>query len=275
MRLQNPVHGLLLLGLSACSVEIGGLGPVADAGQDMGSTGANPDQGTLPPASGPSTDPWSGAMPGPDDADVIGQPVEVDAGEQRQDASLIDAGTSLTPDAQRPLPFTLTSPDLAEGAKMPTQFTCSGGHQTPAFAWTGAPADTHSFALVLTTPTTVLGSEVPYTRWAIWNIAAERVALPAEMALPEALQVSNESDLGIATGGFLGGGGSDGEPGHRYRGPCSRGFQQKFVFTLYALASTPDYPAGWDDNLTTDEVLSWLQTSAQVLGRASLSGVAP
>jgi phosphatidylethanolamine-binding protein (PEBP) family uncharacterized protein len=132
---------------------------------------------------------------------------------------------------------------------------------------------------VLTTPTNVLGSVVDYTRWAIWNIPAGRLSLPAMLSegmgpteVSEADQVSNESDLG--TGGFFGAGG-DANAGRRYRGPCSRGFPQTFSFTLYALGPSPGYPLEWRKSVTPDAVVSWLHTTADVLGQASINGISP
>jgi hypothetical protein len=93
---------------------------------------------------------------------------------------------------------------------------------------------------------------------------------PAEVS--EADQVSNESDLG--TGGFFGAGG-DANAGRRYRGPCSRGFPQTFSFTLYALGPSPGYPLEWRKSVAPDAVVSWLHTTADVLGQASINGISP
>jgi phosphatidylethanolamine-binding protein (PEBP) family uncharacterized protein len=186
----------------------------------------------------------------------------------------IDAGVAPLPDAQPNGPLALTSPDFDEGDRLPSQFTCGGSNQSPALAWSGVPPGTQSLALVLSTPTNVLGSVVPFTRWAMWSIPASLLALPATLSpgmapgeAPGANQVSNESD---SFGGLL----SD-NAGQRYRGPCSRGFPQTFEFTLYALGAAPTYPSSWSQDVTTDDIAAWLETQAHVLARASLSGVSP
>ena len=275
----NPFSLSLALAVGACSVELGGLGPVADAGF-----------APAPVAQAPSSDanaiPGTGPSPRPGlpagtlvDAAIELPPLRADAAQAEPGA--VDAGLPSS-DATTAV-LTLTSPDVGQGDRLPAQFTCSGGHVAPTFVWSGAPQATQSFALVLTTPTNVLGSEVPYTRWAIWNIPAARRSLPGNgltpSEVPEAAQSSNESDLGAGAlfggGGLLGGGGSEEAVGRRYRGPCSRGWPQTFSFTLYALGGTPTYPDEWSSGVTPDAVLTWLEGSADVLARASLSGISP
>ncbi|HEY0464144.1 MAG TPA: hypothetical protein VGC79_08050 [Polyangiaceae bacterium] len=79
--------------------------------------------------------------------------------------------------------FTLTSPDLAEGAKFDTKFTCNGGSPAPGNApnpelvWSGAPSGTMSYAITFID--TTLGDTSPMGQhWAIWNIPATVAKFP-------------------------------------------------------------------------------------------------
>jgi phosphatidylethanolamine-binding protein (PEBP) family uncharacterized protein len=79
--------------------------------------------------------------------------------------------------------FTLTSPDLAEGAKFDTKFTCNGGSPAPGNApnpeldWSGAPAGTMSYAITFID--TTIGDTKPMGQhWAIWNIPASVMKFP-------------------------------------------------------------------------------------------------
>jgi phosphatidylethanolamine-binding protein (PEBP) family uncharacterized protein len=91
--------------------------------------------------------------------------------------------------------MTLTSPSFQAGQEIPAEFTCDGkafGDGTsPALAWSGAPAGTLSFAILLKDLTIESGQsagdmnpEHPY-HWTIWNIPGTTTSLAA--ALPSAM----------------------------------------------------------------------------------------
>ena len=45
-----------------------------------------------------------------------------------------------------PVPsFTLTSPDITNGTRLPAEFAVDGGNESPGLAWSGFPAGTRSF----------------------------------------------------------------------------------------------------------------------------------
>ncbi|HEX6243817.1 MAG TPA: hypothetical protein VFZ61_23040 [Polyangiales bacterium] len=291
------------LWLTACSVELSSQGDVvgiedaAPSGVVISGGGpANPEQ----PAGVGGGDPAVGAGGIGALADAGGaQPDAAAAGPDAAAALPEDAGAGAVPT----LPFTLVSPDFAAGSTIPDLHTCKGGDQSPAFVWQGAPVGTASFALLLTTHTTFLATNVDYQRWVMWNIPATRSALPAAIEeghtpsdVPGAIQASNESEnlggnpggnpggwaggnvgggfTGGGPGGNFGGGSGDARQGRRYRGPCSYGFPQTFEFVLYALGDTPEPPA-WRFGITPDEIVDWLTMEATVLGSARLEGVAP
>src|SRR5207249_822937 len=66
--------------------------------------------------------------------------------------------------------FTLRSTDISDGTTIPTMFTCvaPGGGTSPQLSWSGAPANTQSYALVEQDPDT----PTPNTHWLVYNIPA-------------------------------------------------------------------------------------------------------
>lgn len=299
--------------LCACSVELGGLGQTASdpdeatqAVDGLDAPGKAPGRESAQLPSGPSGTPGSGVAPGqpPSSLDAAAAPMQpADAGAETGSVALpgalpdtgpgslppsvADAATGASAaDAAAP-GFVLKSPAFAHGELIPTLHTCDGKDVSPAFEWSGAPAGTQSFALVLSTRTSLFGSVVGFTRWAMWNIPASFRALPANIEdgrhpedVPGARQVSNESDRSSDSsdddtrGDSTSGGSSDAYAGQRYRGPCSYGLPQTFEFTLYALGGPNASPES-GTIFTTDALVSWIETKANVLAQSSLSGVSP
>jgi phosphatidylethanolamine-binding protein (PEBP) family uncharacterized protein len=131
---------------------------------------------------------------------------------------------SVAPDASYPhdgFPpgFTLTSPVLPDGARVPDANTCAGRNGSPELAWTGAPAASQSFAAVL-----VNRSFNDEPHWVIYDVAAGTIGLPALVenayapaSVPGAHQTtSNRPNV------------------YGYLGPCTQ-FDDTYQFTVYAL----------------------------------------
>ncbi|MFG6467605.1 YHYH protein [Roseateles sp. BYS87W] len=149
--------------------------------------------------------------------------------------------------APAPAPgFTLTSSVGAEGAALPADYTCDGTGSSPALSWTGAPAGTQEFALLMTT---LPGDGSTKYNWVVYRIAASRSGLARDA-------------YGVARFGV----GSDG-PMAAYQPPCSQGPGSKvYTFTLYALSAAPTLPAG---SVTGDTLLTAL--TPLTLGKATLN----
>ena len=84
--------------------------------------------------------------------------------------------------------MTLTSPDIAPGAKIADEqvanvFGCTGGNISPALSWSGAPKDTKSFALSVYDPDAPTGSG--FWHWVVFNIPPDVTSLPKNAGDPK------------------------------------------------------------------------------------------
>lgn len=153
--------------------------------------------------------------------------------------------------------LSLTSPTFAGGGAYPAAqvasgFGCSGPNISPALNWSGVPAGTQSLVLTKYDPDAPTGSG--FWHWAVFNIPP---APPASRRAPgtrrhparrghAAEQRGRAARLHRRVPPV-------GDPAHRY------------VFTLYALSSTLDLPAG-----TTPAVLGFM-LNGKVLAKTSLT----
>src|SRR5205809_2243154 len=82
--------------------------------------------------------------------------------------------------------FTLASAAFREGAAIPAKYTCDGADVSPALTWSGAPAGTRGFALIVHDPDAPAGSWVP---WVLSNLPAGVSELPETIAKVESLDL--------------------------------------------------------------------------------------
>jgi len=157
--------------------------------------------------------------------------------------------------------FILTSTDFSDGgtiadAQVFNSFGFKGGNVSPALAWSGAPAGTRSFALMVHDPDAPTGSG--WWHWVMYNIPGNTTALargagdPGKNLLPAgALQGRNDY-------GTVGYGGPAPPPGP----------QHHYHFRLYALSVDKlDVPAD------ASAALIGFNVRAQPLGEALLTGM--
>jgi len=98
--------------------------------------------------------------------------------------------------------LTVTSTDLRAHRPIPPQFWgCTDAGMSPQLSWSGAPASTKSFAILMFDPDAPTGSG--FWHWVAWDIPRDTTSLPTDAVLP-AGSVDGEND-----GGTLG-----------YTGPC-------------------------------------------------------
>jgi Raf kinase inhibitor-like YbhB/YbcL family protein len=120
----------------------------------------------------------------------------------------------------------LTIPAFAPGAPVPKENTCDGADRSPAMEWSGAPAGTKSFALVVDDPDAPGGT---FTHWGAYDIAVttHHLAEGAGVVGADFAQARNDFDAPF------------------YKGPCPprHGGAHRYRFTLYAL-DVPHIAAG-------------------------------
>lgn len=120
--------------------------------------------------------------------------------------------------AKQSAAMVLTSPAFAHGKAIPSRFTCDGDDFAPPFAWSGAPAETQSFALVCHDPDAPSGD---WYHWAAFDIPADATSLSESLGPKKAPIHEASNDFGK----------------RGYGGPCPPGGHGRhhYHFTLYAL----------------------------------------
>ena len=152
--------------------------------------------------------------------------------------------------ATKPLPeapaqLTVRSTAFADGATIPTRFTCDGGDDSPELSWSGVPSGAKELALVVDDP-----DAGHYVHWTVVGIPPS-VAGTAQDAAPKGgTELPNSA-------------------GHRdWMGPCPPKGDgvHEYLFAVYAL----DGPLGLAGDASPDEVRTALGEHA--LARGVLTG---
>lgn len=148
--------------------------------------------------------------------------------------------------------FTLTSPEIAEGQQLSSDFVfqgfgCEGGNRAPTLAWSGAPEGTESFAVTVYDPDAPTGSG--WWHWFAFNIPADVASLASGEDVP-GVEIVNDY-------GAVGFGGACPPPGevHRYN------------FTVHALGTTLQI----DDSVSN--ALAGFMVNANSLASSTITAV--
>jgi hypothetical protein len=116
----------------------------------------------------------------------------------------------------------ITSPAFAPNEAIPSLHTCEDRDVSPALSWSGAPADTKSFVLIVDDPDAPdpKAPQRTWVHWVLYNLpaSATQLAENARGKLPEgALEGRNDwKQVG-------------------WRGPCPPIGRHRYFFKLYAL----------------------------------------
>lgn len=142
----------------------------------------------------------------------------------------------------------VTSPAFKDGDVLPTDYTADGKNVSPPLAWTGAPATTKEFVVILDDPDASFGGRGPFVHWVIYKIPGAAKGLPE--AVPMGATISVVGLTGAINGlsgfnAFQRPGQPPTEPG--YRGPAPPpGPPHHYHFTVYALNAPLDVKEGLD-----------------------------
>jgi gluconolactonase len=146
--------------------------------------------------------------------------------------------------------FTLTSPEVAAGGRLPAEYTCDGNASTLALSWNGAPEGTKSYAIIMdhiASPTDI------HWYFLLYNIPANVTSLPKNF--------NNIGNLGT----------NSVNDRTEYAPPCSKGPGDKtYTYTVYALSTEP-VSAISESQVTRTVLLESIKDS--ILARAELKVV--
>ncbi len=117
----------------------------------------------------------------------------------------------------------LTSAAFGPGGDIPSRHTCDAEDLSPPFAWSGAPAGTRSFVLIVDDPDAPDPSapKMTWVHWVLYDIPAQTTSLK-EGITSRGLPAGTREGLNDwkKTG---------------YRGPCPPKGKHRYVHKLYAL----------------------------------------
>jgi Raf kinase inhibitor-like YbhB/YbcL family protein len=144
----------------------------------------------------------------------------------------------------------LTSTAFADGQPIPQKYTCDGSDVSPQLAWTGAPPNTKSFALIADDPDAPVGT---WVHWVIYNLPPDTTALAEDT--PKSDSLPNGAKQGLNDFKNTG-----------YGGPCPPpGKPHRYFFKLYVLDT-----AGLPGGLTKKQLLKAMD--GHILAQGQLMG---
>ena len=152
--------------------------------------------------------------------------------------------------------FELKSTAFAANGAIPVEHTCDGKDLSPPLSWSGAPAGTKSFALIMDDPDAPPGT---WVHWVLYDLPGTTTSLPAGVARGEKLEGGGVQGLCWGVESFTRVG---------YYGPCPpAGSPHHYHFKLYALGAA----LGLTPKSTKDRVLKAME--GHVLAETELVGV--
>src|SRR5688572_10730006 len=103
-----------------------------------------------------------------------------------QEAAGAGGGVNVCSNCPPILTLAVTSTSFPDGGEIPPKFRGQGG-TSPQLSWSGAPAGTMSYALIMydidvAVPASSLDNDI--THWVVWNIPAATTSLPEGGPIP-------------------------------------------------------------------------------------------
>ncbi|MDX1932014.1 MAG: YbhB/YbcL family Raf kinase inhibitor-like protein [Capsulimonadales bacterium] len=119
--------------------------------------------------------------------------------------------------------LTVTLPDIPPDGKIPDRFSAYGSNETPTVRWSGRPANTQSFLLLLEDPDAP--GDKPYVHYLVYNLPSTAESVDAQLP-PLAL-------IGANTNGQ-----------QAYFGPRPPSGKHRYHFQVFALSNVLNLDAG-------------------------------
>lgn len=182
-------------------------------------------------------------------------------------ANAENSGSTSTTSGSTLTPFTIVSPNFADGGRLPawTEFGgpyaseagCAGKNLSPALAWHNAPSGTESYALF------VHDVDAPqswgWTHWITYNIPGSVDYLPKGDDTAYTQGTTDWQTNGIPQVGW--------------GGPCppADGETHHYVFTLYALSTADISTAGLDYTDLMNTIAPYVLGATSIVGIYNLS----
>jgi Raf kinase inhibitor-like YbhB/YbcL family protein len=164
---------------------------------------------------------------------------------------LVTAGGADKPNPKKVMNLQITSTAFSEGQPVPAKYSCEGSDISPPLAWTNAPANTKSFALIADDPDAPMGT---WVHWVLYDLPPSTNALPEDVAKTQ--YIAGNAKQGLNSWPRLG-----------YGGPCPPpGKPHRYFFKLYALDRMLDLKPG----LTKKDVEAAME--GHVLAEGQLMG---
>jgi len=145
----------------------------------------------------------------------------------------------------------LTSPGFGEGGMIPRENTCDGRDISPELQWAAVPEGSQSLALIVDDPDAPSGT---FVHWVLYNLPPDRHELTENMPHDEILP--NGARQGINDFGRIG-----------YGGPCPPSGTHRYYFTLYALDTDLDLPAGETKARLLEAMGNHVLAKGQLMGK--------
>jgi Raf kinase inhibitor-like YbhB/YbcL family protein len=159
-------------------------------------------------------------------------------------------GTAKIVDGQPTLNLTSSS---FQGDEISKQCTCDGVEASPELSWAAPPVGTQSFALIVFDKDSPFGYS--FVHWVLYDLPADKRELPE--GFPKQAQMADGSRQGPNDFDKTG-----------YAGPCPSGKSaHRYVFTLYALDSKLNLPAGATRKQFEKEAKGHVLAYGELIGR--------
>jgi Raf kinase inhibitor-like YbhB/YbcL family protein len=149
-----------------------------------------------------------------------------------------------TPATTTPSNFKFSTTSFTAGGPIPEKYSCDGVNINPALEWSGAPANTKSFAIIVDDPDAVPVAGKVWDHWLLCNIIPTTTAIKsgagsADFFENRALIIKNSFG------------------NNKYQGPCPpSGQNHTYEFKIYALsvATLPGITANSSKNALEDAI---------------------